>query len=131
MLCECVVGSRCRWLVGISGHTHHSVPLYCSWFLRRSLFSAFLHGQPSPFNICNTHTLCTSPVSSVICSSFPLEVYYDDLTFLQVSFHLVFVNVSTFHRFSSSQTEALRTSAVSVLGYLACASHVRHSSAVT
>ena len=122
MPCECVVGCRCRWLVGISGHTHQ-----CRCLVLGSY--AVLSSLPSWSTIsvqCLQHPY-TMYVASKLghLLKFPIRGLYDDITFLQVSFHLVFVNVSTFHRFSASQTEALRTSAVSVLGYPACASPVR------
>ena len=60
----------------------------CVGGCRGRLLIDILRDDPSSFKVCNSHTRCTSPVSSVICCGFPLEVH---LTLLQVGFQLVFV----------------------------------------
>ena len=80
----------------IQQHTHAQKHTYmyalCSVVVlfagfRRSCFSASIHGDPSPLNVCNTHTpRCSSPVSSVVGPGFLLEVH---LTLLQDGFQLV------------------------------------------
>ena len=68
-------------------HTHTTVSLYCSRFVRRSLFSAT--------TVARFRSMFATPIrdvasrlSSVIGFGFPLEV---NLTLLQVGFQLVFV----------------------------------------
>ena len=64
-------------------------PLSYSRFFRRSLFSASVMIRlRSRFETPIRDVGPTSPVSSVICCGFPLEVH---LTLLQVGFQLVFV----------------------------------------
>ena len=93
MLDECVGGRRGRLLIDILDHTHCTYILHC--LKCRHILGSFpalsllcLRDDPSPLKVCNSHSRCTMPVSSVICCGFPLEVH---LTLLQVGFQLVFV----------------------------------------
>ena len=92
MFDECVGGCRGRLLIFDHTHIAHAYCTVCSVVVIFSVLSPLsllcLRDDPSPFKICNSHSRCTSPVSSVICCGFPLEVH---LTLLQVGFQLVFV----------------------------------------
>ena len=94
MLDECAGGCKGRLLIDIFDHTHCTNMMYClqcrchflGSFAALSLLC--LHGDSSLLQVCNPHTRCASPASSVTCSVFPLELHF---TFLQVGFQLVFV----------------------------------------